>query len=112
MSDIEQNVEGEGGACPKCKAKLSGDPLMFAGSVACTQCETGLWFLKLGIDDLFYVTADTADYRSHVMQVIGEKLNYPPDQIMDNQSLSTDIDYDSLEMIELAMELEEELGLR
>lgn len=109
MSNSDLAIEGQKGSCPKCEKKLSGDPLLFVGTMVCTTCDAELWFLKLGVEEVFYVSADSVDYQSQVLSVIGKKLKHPADQIIDNRDLASELDYDSLEMIELAMEIEDEL---
>ena len=78
------------GRCPACSAVLWADSKTTAGRKTCPRCEADLLFVNVGSDARFIVRGS----------------DEPLAQLLENSNLNMD----SLDVVELVMELEEEDG--
>nr|WP_236775790.1 acyl carrier protein [Agrobacterium tumefaciens] len=61
----------------------------------------------------FSVPTDTAisEIRNRVIKIIGEQLGIADDKIVDTANFSEDLNADSLEVVQIVMEIEEEFDI-
>ncbi|CUX44118.1 Acyl carrier protein (ACP) (modular protein) [Agrobacterium deltaense Zutra 3/1] len=69
---------------------------------------------EVGIEMVsFSVPTDTAisEIRNRVIKIIGEQLGIADDKIVDTANFSEDLNADSLEVVQIVMEIEEEFDI-
>ena len=94
MPIASRTPEGWPSRCPVCGATIRIDPSLPPGDAPCPQCGQLVWF-------------DPADYRRWALEFIAARLGLDPGAI-DLDSPLTELGQDSLDVVELFMELEEE----
>ena len=76
------------GRCPSCSAALWAEPKTTVGRRSCPRCDADLFFVNVELETHFIVRGS----------------NNPVAQLLEN----SDLKMDSLDVVELVMELEEE----
>lgn len=100
--------EGEPNVCPVCQAIISIEPSAPSGDAPCPQCGTLLWFVNTE-NGVRYFDLDLVDHvRERIKQLIADKLGKPAEEFVDLAMAIADFNPDSLDMVELVMELEGE----
>ena len=93
--------------CPLCGAPICVEPSEPPGDAPCPHCGALLWFTKMPDALLFWDDAEVRPLRDAIFDTIHANLgvnpNAPIDLFQDFHDMA-----DSLEEVELAMELEEE----
>ena len=110
MNVSSRSPEGEPNQCPICNSKISIDPSQPFGDAPCPSCGHLLWFARRH-DDLMFYDWRAAELRmSRIREIIAQQLGISLDKIPDNlnEFFASDLEADSLDLVELAMELEEE----
>jgi acyl carrier protein len=113
MADIisSRTPEGQPNRCPLCGAAVAVEPSQPAGDAPCPHCGTLLWFIQSPEGPRFYDRNRIEQLREHLQRRLAEQLGVEPEKL-DLETLSTtDLAADSLDMVELVMELEEEFDL-
>lgn len=82
--------EGELYKCPLCGATLLIEPSI-VGDVCCPRCGQLIWQI-----------------RNRLRQILAEQLGVPKEQIAESTAFATDLRADSLDQVEVVVELEEE----
>jgi acyl carrier protein len=103
--------EGQPNHCPVCKANVCLDPSLFFGDAPCPNCGTLLWFLHANSEFLLFERESTDPIREQVLRHIAEQLGVDPGRIAANPRVINELGADSLDVVELVMELEEEFDL-
>jgi acyl carrier protein len=88
--------EGHDSRCPLCGAEAAIE-YSLAGDAACPQCGSLLW-------------GEEAVY-ARMKRIIAEQLGVDPNKITGETSFVNDLGADSLDTVELVMELEEEFDI-
>ena len=57
------------------------------------------------------MTSNTTDIQERVIKVVREKMGKTPEQVTRDSSFINDLGADSLDIVELVMELEDEFGI-
>jgi acyl carrier protein len=94
MPIASRTPEGWPNRCPICGADVWIDPSQPPGDAPCPKCGQLLWF-------------DDADNRRRILELIAARLNLNPNEI-DLDSPLPDYGADSLDVVELILELEEQ----
>jgi acyl carrier protein len=94
MPIASRTPEGWPNRCPICGADVWIDPSQPPGDAPCPKCGQLLWF-------------DDADNRRRILELIAARLSLKPNEI-DLDSPLPDFGADSLDIVELIMDLEEE----
>jgi len=102
--------EGEPAECPVCKALVTVEPFKPLGDVPCPNCGTLLWLCASSDATEYYETSAVAPIRDRILGMISAKLGIPREMI-DFSKSAVQLGADSLDIIELIMELEEEFEI-
>jgi acyl carrier protein len=103
--------EGVPNHCPVCGTSICIEPSQPTGDATCPNCGTLLWFFDTSAGMRFYDSRTIAPLRDIIIQIFCERLGVNKDIVTPTLSLADDIAWDSLEIVELIMELEEEFGI-
>ena len=103
--------EGEPNSCPVCFSKIVIEPSRPSGDAPCPKCGTLLWFIKSGRGVYYHESDKIAPIREKVMEAIRRHLGGAPKHLADSTSFIADVVADSLDIVELVMEMEEKLGV-
>jgi acyl carrier protein len=109
MIIASRTPEGWPGRCPVCEGVVCVDPSVLFGDAPCPNCGTLLWFGRTSSGMVFYNAAEVAppwEEISRISQALG--LNLDADTLAREVK---DLGVDSLDIVELVMELEEEFGI-
>ncbi len=112
MTISSRTPEGQPNRCPVCDANVCIDPSPLFGDATCPRCGSLLWFLNVQPHSHVFERSRSVSVRGRVIAVVAEQLGVDPDRIAENTSFADDFDADSLDTIELVMELEEEFDLQ
>jgi acyl carrier protein len=77
----------------------------------CPICGTLLWFFHTSAGMRFYESKAVAPIRDKVVQIICDNLGVNIEQVTSKTSFLEDVEADSLDVVELVMELEETFGV-
>jgi acyl carrier protein len=91
--------------CPVCGAKLRVEPALLHGDAPCPTCGTLLWFLALPGATRYFDQADAVKFRERVADFLATRAGLRKDDVWSRETGA-----DSLDIVELVMELEDELG--
>jgi acyl carrier protein len=100
--------------CPVCEAVIRIALSGLTGEVSCPRCGRRLWFIRLPWVALYPAEAVTPEKRRRVVEVLRRVFHIPrenPERVGSRTSFVEDIGTDSLDLVELLMELEEEFGV-
>jgi hypothetical protein len=100
--------EGLPADCPICGSHVVIEPSIFFGDATCPHCGTLLWLLRVPGEQIVFDHRSSRTVRDRLISLLAEQLGVSRDQI-DEKATLTGIGGDSLDMVELVMELEEEL---
>jgi acyl carrier protein len=103
--------EGAPNHCPVCDSEIRIEPSQPAFDAPCPKCGTLLWFLKTSACTRIYETEAIAPIRDKIVDRISERLGIPKEQVLRSTSFIEDVGADSLDIVELVMELEEEFEI-
>ena len=81
-------------------------------SATCPNCGSLLWFLNLPSQPRVFERSRSRGIRDRVIAIVAEQLGVDPEKITQRTSLVNDLGADSLDTVELIMQLEEELNLQ
>ena len=104
--------EGEPNHCPICGKDVCIDPSPFFGDATCPNCGSLLWFLKMPGEHVVFERTLSGSIRERVIELLAKQLGVDRERITADTSFVNDLGADSLDMVELVMELEEEFDLR
>lgn len=95
--------------CPLCRQHLVPDPPPLYGDVTCPHCGELLWFVWRGGVPAYYDQFDAIEIQRRVKSMVAATLGIAPDQVPDDfQQLTKSLGADSLDIVEIVMELEED----
>ncbi len=77
----------------------------------CLQCEVRLWYLTTADSARFFDFASTGDLQKRAIEIIAERFEVDEEKLAENPRLINEVATDSLESLELIMDLEEQLEL-
>lgn len=97
--------------CPHCDGGVEPDATALFGEMDCPECSTKLWFLTAANSARFFDHTASKDLRNKTLDFVAERLEVDRDQLAADPKMINALDNDSLETLELLMDLEEELGL-
>jgi acyl carrier protein len=105
MTVSSRTPEGSPSRCLVCASEVRIEPSRPFGDAPCPACGTLLWFVAIGSEArLFDPIQDERVHR------FAERLGLSPDDLQAGRW--RDLGIDSLDMVELIMELEEELDIQ
>ncbi|PQO46087.1 phosphopantetheine-binding protein [Blastopirellula marina] len=109
MTISSRTPEGEPGHCPICQAHVVIEPSILIGDAPCPQCGHLLWFFQTPEQVRFFDTEQTQTKRYRLVKRVAEQLGISPTQLLAGEIPIKDLAVDSLDVLELVMEAEEEL---
>ena len=99
--------EGRPNHCPVCNADVCIDPSPLFGDATCPKCGSLLWFLNLEAHARVFERTRSDTIRDRVIQIVAEQLGVDPVDINERTSLVNELGADSLDTVELVIELEQ-----
>lgn len=104
--------EGQPSRCPLCGKQVVIEPSKLFGDATCPHCGQLLWFLRLTDEVRVYEHEQANKIRERLRRLIAEQLGVDESQVTgDLRFLTNERGADSLDVVELIMELDDELGL-
>jgi acyl carrier protein len=103
--------EGVPNHCPICDTSICIEPSHPPGDAPCPNCGTLLWFFNTSAGIRFYEARAITPLRDKIVQAICERLGVNKEKVTPEASFLEDLEPDSLDDVELVMELEEEFGV-
>jgi acyl carrier protein len=103
--------EGVPNDCPVCHSRVCIEPSRPAGDAPCPNCGTLLWFVRTSEGMRFHESREIEPIRDRVIDIICTNLGVNREQVTDVTSFQEGLGMDSLDVVELVMELEEEFSL-
>jgi acyl carrier protein len=100
--------EGSPNRCPVCNKDVRIESSLPFGDAPCPNCGCLLWFVGMPEDRAVFEYAAAELLRERTIELIAKNLGVRKEQVEANPSLATDLD--SLDVVELVMDLEEEFG--
>ena len=113
MTDVisSRTPEGVPNHCPICDGAVWIEPSQPPGDAPCPNCGTLLWFYESSTEIRIH-PAELADaIRERLAEFFGESLGVDKNEVTDASSFVDDLGHDSLDTVELVMELEEEFDI-
>jgi hypothetical protein len=108
MVASSRTPEGTPNRCPVCKKAIEIEPSMPFGDAPCPHCGCLLWFIAAESDVRFYPYEQSAALRERVIRILSDVLGVDEDAVRRNPNIWIESGADSLDMVELVMDLEEE----
>ncbi len=87
------------------------EPSIFLGDATCPRCGQLLWFIQSPITTRFFAFHDSSPTRERIIAFVANQLGVDRAKVLNNATLLNDLGADSLDKVELVMELEEEFDL-
>ena len=97
--------------CPICDTSIRIEPSQPPGDAPCPKCGTLLWFFDTSAGMRFYKSETVAPLRDKIIQIICENLGVNKERVTPTTSYLEDVGADSLDIVELVMELEEDFDV-
>lgn len=97
--------------CPLCNKLPSLDLVAAAGETPCPHCGSLLWFCRTEDELHFHAASDVPPIREKITSLLVDRLQMTREQITDTSRFMEDLGADSLDVVELIMELEAEYDL-
>lgn len=94
--------------CPSCNAKIHIESAILFGDATCPTCEASFGFVQFSNDVRFFDPEIEPSIREHLIKILSARLHVELDQITNHSDLLDQLKLDSLDQVELIMELEEE----
>lgn len=110
MAISSRTPEGSANHCPVCDAFVCIEPSQPPGDAPCPHCGSLLWFLPTSTGIRLYESEVVAPLRERIIDAIRGNLGVSKEEIFHALSFNEDFGRDSLDVVELVMELEEEFG--
>jgi acyl carrier protein len=103
--------EGAPGRCPVCGKEVRIESSLIAGDAPCPHCGTLLWFVGVSYEDrLLFEYAGAEVIRERALEFLARALGVSKEELETNPAAADNLGYDSLDLVELMMELEDELN--
>ena len=96
--------------CPSCRKHVEGDAALVYGDLICPHCGTLLWFFGVLDEHLFFEYNEAARLREKVEGFLPARFELNEETITSVVKFATELEADSLDLVEIIMELEEEFG--
>ena len=105
MFGFSESSEIDPGLCPVCDTKVAIDPTLWFGETRCPNCGHEVWLIRFSHGYMSFKPSEEAKLRT-LNGVIAGYLGVEPGEVDPRSEL--DLGIDSLDFVELVMELEEE----
>jgi acyl carrier protein len=101
--------EGDPAACPVCGEFVCIEPSVYFSDAPCPSCGSLLWFVRLGEQNLLVQPTDAAR-RKTLIGILAELTGVSESQLNSEPESLERLELDSMDLIDLIMELETESG--
>lgn len=103
--------EGVPNHCPVCDAFICIEPSQPPGDAPCPSCGTLLWFFNTSEGMRFHESKTVAPLRDKIVEIVADNLGINREKAASATSFLDDVGADSLDFVELVMDLEEEFDI-
>jgi hypothetical protein len=107
MRISSRTPEGRPNHCAVCGKRIVIEPSHPFGDAPCPHCGCLLWFISSGDDIQFFADDGSHNYRERVIRIMANTLGVDEDTVRKNPNIWNELGADSLDLVELIMELEE-----
>ena len=97
--------------CPHCQSEVKAETQLMFGEKNCPQCGKHLWFLTAAHAARFFDYESSTELRERAIEMMAQRFDLDPKELANDPNLIQELETDSLEALELLMDLEEDLGL-
>jgi acyl carrier protein len=105
--------EGLPNRCPVCRGDVRLAPSAPWGDAPCPKCGALLWFVTAGLGNVLVFEYQAAEeLRERALEVFAERIGVSKHRLEADPSLIEKSDLDSLDLVELWMDIEEEFDKR
>jgi len=113
MTDVisSRTPEGVPNHCPVCQNLVCIEPSQPSGDAPCPNCGALLWFYGAPTELRLYPAEFADAIRAPLADLVSEQLGVDLDAVTDTASFVRDLGSDSLDAVELVMDLEEEFDI-
>ena len=111
MTISSRTPEGQPTSCPLCSANVVVEPSVFIGDATCPRCGQLLWFIQTSEATRIFDVESSGTIRDRIIGIVANQLAVDHTTIPNNASLFGGLAADSLDIVELVMEVEEECDL-
>jgi len=87
------------------------EPSVFIGDATCPRCGQLLWFIQTSEATRIFDAQPSSTTRDRIIDIVANQLGVDREKIPNNATWLNDLGADSLDTVELVMELEEEVDL-
>lgn len=113
MNIASRTPEGQPNNCPVCGAHVCIEPSPALneghyGDAPCPNCGTLLWFIREEGESRIYSETAMQSLASRVMAALGKLVGARAEEVASETSFLEDLGTDSMDTVELIMELQEE----
>lgn len=109
MTISSRTPEGLPNRCPICRKNVMIEVSLLFGDATCPNCGSLLWYLRTASSPRFYPYDQAEGIRNRVAEFIAEQLGVERSKVTGDLSIvKSELGADSLDAVELVMELEEE----
>jgi hypothetical protein len=106
MNIASRTPEGEPNRCPICGRAVRLEHSRIFGDACCPHCGTLLWYFRLQAEAVLFDDASASEARERVIAFLAQHLGVARAQIAANPPRLSDLAADSIDVVELVMELE------
>jgi acyl carrier protein len=103
--------EGAPNHCPVCDALICIEPSQPPGDAPCPSCGVLLWFIPTSGGMRFHPTDAATPVRERIAEILSRELGVNRENVVHSLSSFADLGVDSLNIVELVMELEMEFDV-
>ena len=97
--------------CPLCEGEVRTESSVLFGEIPCPNCGKQLWYVGAANEARFFDYATSDDLREKTYSFVAERLELDREKVKLDPSILDELNVDSLEALEMLMDLEEELGI-
>jgi acyl carrier protein len=111
QSIASRTPEGDPNTCPICHGVIWIEPSQPSGDAPCPSCGALLWFVDTSEGRRWYDAEAIAEIRAKLLDVLSAHLGLNREQLSDDLPFREAAGIDSLGVIELVMQVEEQFHL-
>ncbi len=111
MTVASRTPEGEPNLCPLCGGLVRIEPARPPGDAPCPHCGCLLWFLDTTSGVRIHDATVAEVVLDRLRLLFGDRIGIDPADLSRSPSFLKEMGVDSLDLVELMMELEEEFGV-
>ncbi|QDU26086.1 Acyl carrier protein [Anatilimnocola aggregata] len=102
--------EGDSNLCPLCGKDVVIESSLLTHDAPCPHCGHLLWFIAVRDQTQLIFSAQERGTTSRMLRIVAEQLGVSVEQLLRENRTLDELGADSLDVVELVMELEEESG--